>query len=186
MADNDDLDLGDEGGAAAPAKKGGGIKNLITGMLKWIIIGVAAIIVVITIVIVAISINNHNQSKNQSVGITTEDYTSGQRETYDWYKSIGTIQTFTSDEPAATVRVNVFLGYKKDDKATSTEITSRSVEIKEFLRRYFRGKTASELKNANNEEKFQMEIRNGINDKVLSGSKIRAVSFDELSVVDPN
>ena len=83
-------------------------------------------------------------------------------------------------------RVNVYLGYKKDDKATSTEITQRSVELKDFLRKYFRGKTAAELKNSNNEEKLKMEIRNGINDKVLSSSKIRDISFDQLDVIEQN
>jgi len=76
------------------------------------------------------------------------------------------------------------LGYKKEDKACSTEITNRTVEIKEFLRLYFRSKTAAELKNPANEEKFKVEIKNGINDKVLSGSKIRAISFNQLDVVE--
>ena len=42
---------------------------------------------------------------------------------------IGVIQTTTYD--GATVRANIYLGYKKDDKATSTEITQRSVELKD-------------------------------------------------------
>ena len=75
---------------------------------------------------------------------------------------------------------------KKDDKATSAEITNRQVELKSNLRRYFKSKTAAELKNVNNEEKFFIEIKNLINDKVLSNSKIRAVEFDEISVVEPN
>ena len=62
----------------------------------------------------------------------------------------------------------------------------RSVEIKDFLRRYFSGKTAAELKNVDNEDKLKMEIRNGINDKVLSGSKIRDVSFDQKDVIEQN
>ena len=117
--------------------------------------------------------------------VSAEEY-QGQREVYDWYKSLGVIQTITCDDKPATVRVKVFLGYKKGDKATATEITSRSVELKDFLRRYFRGKTAAELKNPNNDEKLRMEIRNGINDKVLSSSKIRDVSFDQLDVIEQN
>ena len=54
------------------------------------------------------------------------------------------------------------------------------------MRRYFSGKTAAELKNVDNEDKLKMEIRNGINDKVLSGSKIRDVSFDQKDVIEQN
>lgn len=118
--------------------------------------------------------------KAYNPSVSAEEY-QGQREVYDWYKSIGVIQTTTND--GATVRVNVFLGYKKDDKGTATEITSRIVELKDFLRRYFRGKSKEEITNPDNEEKLKMEIRNGINDKVLSGSKIRDITFDQLDVI---
>ena len=185
MADEEDLNLDDGGGAAAPAKKKG-LGNLFSGLLKWIIIAVAAIIVIVVVVFVTVKIVSKNSAKNAyNPNVSAEEY-QGQRELYDWYKSIGVIQTTTCDENAATVRVNVFLGYKKDDKATSTEITARSVELKDFQRRYFRGKTAAELKNSNNEEKLKMEIRNGINDKVLSSSKIRDISFDQLDVIEQN
>ena len=185
MADEEDLNLDDGGAAAAPAKKKG-LGNLFSGLLKWIIIGVAAVIVIVVVVFVTVKIVSKNSAKNAyNPNVSAEKY-QGQRELYDWYKSIGVIQTTTCDENAATVRVNVYLGYKKDDKATSTEITARSVELKDFLRRYFRGKTAAELKNSNNEEKLKMEIRNGINDKVLSTSKIRDISFDQLDVIEQN
>lgn len=133
-----------------------------------------------------VKIVSKNTAKNvYNPNIEAIDYQES-NETYDWYKSLGVIQTITCDEPAATVRVNVYLGYKKDDKTTPTEITSRSVELKDFLRRYFRGKTAAELQNENNKEKLKMEIRNGINDKVLSASKIRDIRFDQLDVIEQN
>lgn len=126
-----------------------------------------------------------NTAKNAyNPNVSAEEY-QGQQELYDWYKSIGVIQTTTSDKVPATIRVNVYLGYKKGDNAVSTEITQRSVELKDFLRRYFRGKTAAELTNPDNEEKLKMEIRNGINDKVLSSTKIRDVSFEQLDVIEP-
>ena len=74
------------------------------------------------------------------------------------------------------------LGYKKDDKATSTEITQRTVELKDFLRRYFTQKSAEELK-PQNEEGIRIEIRNAINDEILSSSKIKDVRFMTLDVI---
>ena len=104
-------------------------------------------------------------------------------EEFDWYKSIGTIQTSTSEEPPATVRATVYIGYIKDDKNASAEIREKSAEINEFLRDYFQKKTAEDLKNVYNEETFKIEIRNGINEKILTDSKIRAISFDQLDVI---
>lgn len=185
MADDDELNLDDNVGGSAPAKKNR-VGGLFSGLLKWIIIAISAIIVIVVVCFFTVKIVVGNNASNNASYVIPEEYKSGVREYYDWYKSIGVIQTTTCDPIPATVRVNVFLGYKKDDKATSTEITQRSVEIKDFLRRYFSGKTAAELKNVDNEDKLKMEIRNGINDKVLSGSKIRDVSFDQKDVIEQN
>lgn len=184
MADDDEFGVDGEA-APAPAKKKG-IGGLLTGFLKWIIIGIAAIIVIVVVSFITVKLVTKNSSNKQVYNPAGLEEYNGTPEEYDWYKSIGTIQTFTSDEPPATVRATVYLGYKKDDKATSSEITNKSVELKEFLRKYFRGKTASELKNVNNEDRFKIEIKNGINDKVLFSSKIRSVSFDQLDVVEQN
>ena len=95
---------------------------------------------------------------------------------------MGSIRTKTSDVNPASVIVEVVLGYKKDDKATSTEITQRTVELKDFLRRYFTQKSYEELK-PQNEEALRIEIRNAINDSILSSSKIKDVRFMTLDVI---
>ena len=117
---------------------------------------------------------------------SSEEYISGQREIYDWYTSLGIIQTTTCDDPPATVRVDVALAYKKDDNATSTEINKRNVEIKAFLRRYFSGKTAAELRNTKNEDVLENEIKNGINEIILSSSRVRDVVFMQKDVIEQN
>ena len=104
------------------------------------------------------------------------------REVLDWYTSLGQIQTKTSDVNPGSVMVDIVLGYKKDDKATSTEITQRTVELKDFLRRYFTQKTVAELM-PQNEESLKIEIRNYINDSILTSTKIKDVRFMKLDVV---
>lgn len=126
---------------------------------------------------------SNNSKEVFNPGVSAEEYQS-QRIVLNWYKNIGVIQTTTSDKNPATVRVNVFLGYKSDETATEAEIKSRTVEIKDYLRRYFRGKSKAELTNPNNEEKLKTEIRNSINDLILSSSKIRDVSFEQLDVIE--
>ncbi len=184
MADEEELNLDDGDSGSAPAKKGGG-GGLLSGLLKWIIIGLAAIIVIVVVVVVTVKITSNNKTTAQAIP-ASEEYVSGQREIYDWYTSLGLIQTTTCDEPPATVRIDVALAYKKDDKLTSTEITQRQVELKSFLRRFFNSKTSSEIRNANNEDALENEIKNGINDKILSSSRIRDVVFLQKDVIEQN
>lgn len=106
----------------------------------------------------------------------------------DDYKSDAAVYSWTSDYEIKTnnadgagVTATVVLGYKLDDKATSTEIIARDVELREYLRRFFMGKTSAEL-SPKNEDNLGMEIRNGINDFILSSSKIRAVAIKSLDI----
>lgn len=176
---DDGLDL-DDGAAVAPQKKGG-IGGLFPSLLKWIAIGLGFIILIVVIVVITMKIVNKGNSNQQTALPISDEYTV-QREILDWYTSLGAIRTKTSDEIPASVVVDVYLGYKKDDKATSTEITQRNVELKDFLRRYFTEKTTAEL-GPKNEQRLKIELRNAINDEILSSSKIKDVSFIQLDVI---
>ena len=179
MADDDDLGLDDGDSGSAPAKKGGGLGGLLPTLLKWVAIGLGAIILIVTVVIITMKVVGGNTSGAAPIPVA-EEY-STKRELLDWYNSLGAIRTRTNEQNPATVIVDVVLGYKKDDKATSTEITQRTIELKDFLRRYFTQKTADELK-PQNEENLKIEIRNAINDSILSSSKIKDVRFMQLDV----
>lgn len=182
MADDEDLGLDDgaEGDGGKSAKKGGG--GIIPTLLKWVAVAVGAIILIVVVVVITMNIMNKNGNGTGSVVPASSEYTS-KREELDWYQSIGSIQTTTEDNPPASVIVEVVLGYKSEDKVASTEITKRQIEIKNFLRQYFSTKSKNEL-HVKDEEKLRMEIRNSINDNILSNSKIRDVLFMQLNVVE--
>ena len=183
MADEDEINLDDNGSSSSDKK--GGLGGIFPSLLKWIIIGLAAVIVIVVVVVITVKITGKNSTTVTAIP-ASEEYVSGQREIYDWYTSLGIIQTTTADDPPATVRVDVALAYKKDDKAASSEITARLVELKAFLRRYFSSKTAAELRNPDNEDALENEIKNGINDKILSSSRIRDVVFQQKDVIQSN
>lgn len=177
MADNNDDDMMDGEATAAPAKGKG---MVLPGLLKFVAIGLGAVILIVTIVVITVHIMGVSKAGTTAVP-TTEEYTQT-KEVLDWYQSLGSIRTKTSDATPASVVVDVVLGYKKDDKATSTEITQRTVELKDYLRRYFTQKSVDELK-PSDEETLKIEIRNAINDSILSGSKIKDVRFMQLDVI---
>ena len=59
--DDDDLNL-DDGGSSAPVKKGK-LGGIFPSLLKWIIIGLASVIVIVVIVFFTVKIVNKNNSK---------------------------------------------------------------------------------------------------------------------------
>lgn len=183
MADDsaaEDIGAGDIGGESAAPKKGG-LGGAISGLLKYILIGVAGVILVVTVAVITVTIMNKSGSGGASAAPVSVEYTT-QRESYDWYTSLDQISTTTSDTPASSVVVQVVLGYKKDDKQASTEITERRIEIIDFLRRFFSEKTYEELR-PQNEEVLRQQIRDQINDDILSNSRIRDVRFTKKDVV---
>lgn len=181
MADEDSgIDLGEDSEtAAAPAKKGG-LGGILPAILKYVALALGAIVLIVTVVIITMNVMGGNKTRQTQVPIS-EEYKEYAEE-LDWYQSLGEIQTRTSDASHASVLVNIFLGYKKEDKVASAEITAQKIPIRDFLRNYFADKSVEDL-SPKNEERLKIEIRNEINDRILNKSKIRKISFDKLQVV---
>ncbi len=183
MADDnaaDDLGGGDLGGDSGAPKKGGGLKGALPALLKWILIALAAVIFIVTVVFITVKLVVGKGNSQTAIPVGVEFTTA--REDYDWYSSLDQVSTQTSDVPPASVMVRVVLGYKKDDKQAASEITARRVEIIDFLRRYFSTKTVEDLR-PENEEVLKQQIRDQINDDILSNARIRSVMFTEKNVV---
>lgn len=113
---------------------------------------------------------------------TSEEYVSGQRDIYGWYTSLGLVQGKTSDK--ITVRIDVAFAYRNGDTATPKEIQERTVEIKDYLRRFISKHEAEDFRNINNEDNLEDEVTNGINDLILSSGRIRDVVFTQKDVIE--
>ncbi len=180
MADNDlmdDDDIQENMTSSVDTKKRGG--GLITMLIKWVAIVLVAIIFVVTVVVITMNIRD-KKGKNQSITPVSEEY----RETRDvlqWYQAIGILKVYTADRIPATLIVDVALGYTNNDKSTPQELSARKVEIIDFLRSYFKGKTTAELRQ---EEKIKIEIKHEINDNVLTKNKIKDVRFTQYDIVE--
>lgn len=178
---NESMDFEDNENAGESERKSKGIGGLLPTLLKWVAIILGAIILIVTVVVITMKIVGGNTSQQAVIPVSQEYGT--KREVLDWYTSLGQISTKTSDAIPASVIVEVVLGYKQADKAASTEITQRQIEIKDYLRRYFTELTVEDLR-PRNEEKRRIEIRNAINDDILSSSKIRDVRFLNLQIIE--
>ena len=103
------------------------------------------------------------------------------RDPLQYSQIIEALRVKTKDSIPASLIVQVAFGYNSNDKSTPQEISSRKVEITDFLRAYFQSKTVAELKQ---EEKIKIEIRNEMNDNVLTRNKIKDVSFTKYEIVE--
>lgn len=181
MADNNLMDDGDDmqdsAAANVPAKKGG--SGLISTLIKWVVIVLANLIIIVTVVVITMNIRD-KKGKTYSEYSVSEEYRDT-REMLQWYQAIGVLKVHSADRIPATVITDIALGYTNNDKATPQELSARKIEIIDFLRAYFKSKTVAELKQ---EEKIKIEIRNEVNDNILTKNKIKDVRFTQYDIIE--
>lgn len=102
----------------------------------------------------------------------------------DWYKDLAELHMGTADNPPAALTIKISLGYKKNDNTTSQEIKMHDTDIRLLLFQFFREKHMAELE-PRNENKLKIELRNAINDDILTNSKISDITFEKFDVLKP-
>jgi flagellar FliL protein len=75
------------------------------------------------------------------------------------------------------------IGYDQNDTTASLELSGRKLELQEFVRRYFAGKTADELK-PENEERLKQEIKETLNKRYLETARVRDITFTRFDVME--
>ncbi|WGV70617.2 flagellar basal body-associated protein FliL [Treponema pallidum] len=156
--------------------------GFLPGLLRWVAIAVGAVIFIVTVVTATALVLAKQGSSHTAYPVSQEFRES--RELLQYYESVGLIRTNTADALPGTVVVSVALGYPLNDKTAQQELSARLVELKDFLRSYFQRKTLSELR-PEHEQKVKIEIRNEINDNVLSRSKVKDIRFTQFDVLKP-
>ena len=185
MSDSDDLDL--EGGdssdsGGAPKKRGGGLGNFLPTILKFVAIGIGALIFIVTVSVITNNVMNKG-GKNQTVISDPSGPYLPNRPVYNYFDMIGSITVKTKDFPTgSTVTVEVLIGYDEGDMNASAELIKRRPELHDFLRRYFAGKTAAELA-PEREEELKKEIREQLNTRFLDTARARNILFSKLDVM---
>ncbi len=158
-----------------PKGKGGG--KAILGILKWIAIGLGAVIFIIVIVVVTVGIIN-KQAKPTTAVPTSEEY---QRATPIWatFTAIDQITTTTIDKEPWAVMVKMNLAYDAEDKEVQNELTSRKYQIQDALRNFFSTKSIKALM-PERESELKEEIRQTLNN-MLTKNSIKDVYFQTFS-----
>jgi flagellar FliL protein len=186
MSDSDDLDLDsgegeDAGGGGAAKKKGGGLGNLLPTILKFVAIGIGALVFIVTVSVITYNIMSKGGQNQTVVSDPMSPYV-GKRPEYSYYDTIGTITTRTRDYPlSSSVTVELIIAYDLGDQAASLELVQRRWEIRDFIRRYFTGKYAAELA-PEREDELKKDIREQLNTRFLDTARARNILFNRLDV----
>jgi flagellar FliL protein len=183
MSDNDDLDLdgGDSVEIDSSSKKSSGLGALLPNILKFVAIGLGALIFIVTVAVITYNIMNKG-GKSQTALPENSPYAAKQPE-YSMFTSIGPVRTNTKDPTPHSVVVDIVIGYDMNDRNAQTELTSRLYQLRDFVRNFFRNKYAEEL-TADNEVRLKQEIIEALNTRLLFSSKARIVTFNQLDVME--
>jgi len=180
-AEGDEAAEGGEGDAGKKKKGGKGLAALLPTLLKFVAIGIAALVFVVTVSVITYAILNRG-GKSQTVIPENSPYV-GTRPQYSIFSNIGAVRTSTSDPAPYSVVVDMVIGYDLNDPAGATELTARLYELKDFVRRFFRAKTAAELQ-PDNEARLKQEIIEQLNTRILNTAKARIILFNQLDVME--
>ncbi|MDR1930613.1 MAG: flagellar basal body protein FliL [Treponema sp.] len=184
MGDDDGLDLGgDDAGAGIEStgkKSGGGIGALLPNLLKFVAIGLGALIFIVVVVVITVNILGGKGDSQTSIDPTQEFI--GTRPQYSTFALIGQMSTRTKDLNH-TVVVDMVIGYDMNNNAAQTELTSRVVSLRDFTRNYFSGKFYTDL-SPENEGVLKQEIREILNTRYLDTAKVREIYFIKLDVME--
>ena len=180
MSDSDNLDLDDAAPASAPKKASGGLSALLPNLLKFVAIGLGALIFIVTVTVITVNIVNKGGS-SQTVIPSASPFT-GARPQYQAFTMIGSIRTSTKDQIPYSVIVDMVIGYDMNDNTTATELTARIYELRDFVRVFFKSKMAFELA-PENEARLKQEILEQLNTKILNSGKTRIIMFTQLDVM---
>lgn len=118
-----------------------------------------------------------------SIPFPKDGYTSSQREILEWYTTLGQIETETCDDNPSRVIIDFAFGYKNGNIVISTKLKENAAEIKELIKDFINTKTSDYLRNPNNEDALQDELKNLINTKIFNGNGIREVVIQQKDVI---
>jgi flagellar FliL protein len=172
-------DMGE--GAAAP-KKASGLAALLPNLLKFIAIGLGALIFIVTVAVITFNIMSKGGKSQTAVADPTSPYV-GKHPEYSNYTLIGQVTTRTRDKAVINVTVDVVLQYDLDNVAAQTELTARQYDLRDFVRRYFSSKYAAELA-PEHEERLKRDIQETLNTRFLDTAKVRNVLFLKLDIME--
>ncbi len=170
---DEDAGLEEEAG-----RRGGLLSGLAIQILKWVAIIIGAIIFVVTVVVVTLNILQSDEPVGPQVPVS-EEY-EAEIPDYDFYAGLDEIRGNTADGQSTFI-ADIQLGYDEGDTRVQAELSRRTPQIRDRIRRILAESTTEELR-PQHEETLKQKIRDSIN-AIMSSGRVREVVFNEFQVV---
>ncbi len=170
---DEEAGLEDEAG-----RRGGLLSGLAIQILKWVAIMTGAIIFVVTVVVVTLSILQSDEPVGPQPPVS-EEY-AAEVPQYDFYAGVGEIRGNTADG-RSTFIADIQLGYDEGDTRVQAELSRRTPQIRDRVRKILAESTTEELR-PQHEDALKQKMRDSIN-AVVSTGRVREVVFNEFQVV---
>jgi flagellar FliL protein len=151
----------------------GGVNKRLPAILATVVIIILAAIILFT----AASVITYNVLNKD-----TDTDTQTAQPQYSMFSSLPVIRATTKDSTPYSVVVELILGYDLNDTAAATELTSRLVELQDFIRSYFSSKYNVDLQ-PDKEEQLKQELIEQFNSR-LNVAKIRTIEFKQLITME--
>jgi flagellar FliL protein len=168
-------------------KKGKSYKYYGMAMAGFILGLIGIILPIVPIIFVTgtvITYNIYNKGRQEIVITDTTSPYIGRVPQYSFFDGIGSITTRTNDlQKASSVTVEMLIGYDLNDQKALNELNTRRIELVDFTKRYFSGKSIDEL-SPENEEILKSEIREQLNTRFLDTARVRIILFNRLDVME--
>jgi flagellar FliL protein len=177
----ENLEEESSGEDSSKKKKLFNIAALLPNLLKFVAIGLGALIFIVTVAVITYNILNKG-GKSQTVIPESPSYI-GTRPQYSMFSAIGTIRTRTKDPSPYAVMVEMIIAYDLNDTVANSELSGRLIELQDFVRHYFSGKYAAELQ-PENEARLKQDIIEQLNTRLLNTAKVRMILFKQLEAVE--
>jgi flagellar FliL protein len=178
---SDDSGLPEDSGvdsSPAPRKRGG--MGFLVKALKWVAIGLGALIFIVTIVVVTFNVMNGRGQRAAQAAPQNDSYIAV-KPIYATYDGVGNIDTTTADATPYTVTVKPVLEYDQGDNASQGELVGRKAQLIDFFLSYFSKKRAKDLV-PENRAKIKEEVKELLNTQVLDKARVRGVLFTQFEV----
>jgi flagellar FliL protein len=175
--DNLELDGEEGGGGGSSPKKASGLGALLPNLLKFVAIGIGALLFIVTVAVITFKMMN-DSGQSQTVLPESSPYL-GTRPIYASFTAIGQITTRTRDMNPYSVVVDMVIQYDLNDNAAATELTGRLYELRDFVRNFFSSQYVEALQ-PENEAKLKQRIIEQLNTGLLNTAKARNILFNKL------
>ena len=161
-------------------QRGGFIPAVVLKILKYVALGLAAIIFIVTVVVITVNILDRGPQA-EAYPSASPQYTN-RTPIYSWY-DIQEIRGRTDDETPYTVIVDAKLGYEKDNKKVQTELIARREQIIDIMRHFFSSYKAAELV-PENETELKSKLKAKINSIMTVKDAVKDVVFLQFNVIE--